>query len=421
MTRNDIDAIYRRDPYYQQQMSQQPAQPQPVTAPHTHQPQAIHPTVQQAQPEVQHDTTPDAPQHAPRQKPTKTIQPLEASNYQKTAYTHQQPNLANHTNVEQERWKQYHSAWQNYYQEYFKRYYSAHINSMEHTLQEQTKQSEELRKRIQSNTNAEKTTQESYTERDAISSIRADLNQRISDTAKKISRNRHFKPVVAGLVVMTLLMGINYNRVLIAYAQSYTTPGIAEPEHIIIDPTQNIEVGQDSRLIIPKINIDVPVIYETTPDHESQQKAMEQGVAWFGIPGANSRPGQVGNTVLSGHSSNGFLDNGEYKFIFARLDHMQINDVVYTHYKGIRYSYVITKKEVVKPTDVKALTYKTNEPVLTLITCTPLGTADKRLLVTAKQVSPSATSAKKAPTQTKSNSAAMPGNSPTLLESLFGG
>jgi sortase A len=145
-------------------------------------------------------------------------------------------------------------------------------------------------------------------------------------------------------------------------------------------------------------------------------------VAWFGIPGANSKPGQVGNTVLSGHSSNDLIDSGNYKFIFARLDHLQPGDTVYVNYQSKRYTYTVTKKQVVKPTDVQALIYKTDKPMLTLLTCTPLGTSLNRLLVTAEQISPSPKSAAAAPKDKdkKDTSSAMPGNSPTLLQRLFG-
>lgn len=60
---------------------------------------------------------------------------------------------------------------------------------------------------------------------------------------------------------------------------------------------------------------------------------------------------------------------------------------------------------------------------MTLITCTPLGTALNRLLVTAEQVSPSPSEAKPAPNAPSANqqSATMPGNSPTFIERVFGG
>jgi sortase A len=216
---------------------------------------------------------------------------------------------------------------------------------------------------------------------------------------------------------------LQYNRVLFANVEAYVSPGNVDPANIIVDPTTVIAVSPEPKLIIPKINVDVPVDYNTTPDYNAQMKAMENGVAWFGIPGANSKPGQIGNTVLSGHSSNDLIDSGSYKFVFARLDHIDKGDTIYVNFNSTRYTYTVTKKEVVKPTEVSKLVYATDKPVLTLITCTPLGTALNRLLVTAEQVSPSPTQATAAPeTNTSDNqSVSIPGNSPTFLQRIFGG
>ncbi|MCA9334913.1 sortase, partial [Candidatus Saccharibacteria bacterium] len=139
------------------------------------------------------------------------------------------------------------------------------------------------------------------------------------------------------------------------------------------------------------------------------------------IPGANSVPGQFGNTVLSGHSSNDLFDPGDYKFIFAQLEKLQKGDTIFVNYKSTRYTYVVTKTQVVKPTNVKALFGYTNKPYLTLITCTPLGTALNRLLVTAEQISPDPAKARSIDSQNNIPSdSAMPGNAPTVIERLFG-
>lgn len=75
-----------------------------------------------------------------------------------------------------------------------------------------------------------------------------------------------------------------------------------------------------------------------------------------------------------------------------------------------------------KPAEVGKLIYDTDKPVLTLITCTPLGTAINRLLITAEQISPNPTAAEAAPEQSASDEpVVMPGNSPTFLERVFGG
>ena len=214
---------------------------------------------------------------------------------------------------------------------------------------------------------------------------------------------------------------MQYNRVIIANVQAYVTPGDIDPQNIVVDPNESLKVGPEPLLIIPKINVNVPVVWDTLPDHDSQMKAMESGVAYFGIPGANSKPGQVGNTVLSGHSSNDFIDNGSYKFVFALLDRLQEGDVFYVHYNGIRYTYNVKKTEIVKPTQVDALVYPTDKPVVTLITCTPLGTSLNRLLITGEQVSPDPSTASTAPTDSgAADKAEIPGSSPTFFERLFG-
>jgi sortase A len=165
----------------------------------------------------------------------------------------------------------------------------------------------------------------------------------------------------------------------------------------------------------------VPVLYGVGNDYDSQMAAMAKGVAQFAIPGASSVPGQIGNTVIAGHSSNDLLDSGDYKFIFAQLDKLVVGDTIYANYNSVRYTYIVTGKEVVKPTDVSKLVYPTTKPILTLLTCTPLGTSLNRLLVIADQVSPDPTESTQAPSTTSKQTTSIPGNSPTLFERIFGG
>lgn len=309
-------------------------------------------------------------------------------------------------------WQEYHSAWQNYYQQYFHRYYAGHIQQAQAALASAQNNQD----------NASDTTTRAVTPEEAMNDIRSQLRSRITKQATKIRGSRHFVPIAAACAVMLLFVFLQYNRMIVANVQAYVAPGAVEPSNIIVDPKTELSVGPEPRLILPKINVDVPVVWDTKPDNDSQMEAMEKGVAWFGIPGANSKPGQVGNTVLSGHSSNDWLDNGQYKFIFARLEQMKKNDTIYINYQGTRYTYVVTRTETVKPTDVQALIYDTDKPMLTLITCTPLGTALNRFLVTAEQVSPSPSDASAKPESSSNDTdVEMPGNSPTFMQRVFGG
>ena len=320
---------------------------------------------------------------------------------------------AQHVDPQVNQWKEYHTAWQQYYQKYYEGYY-AHQESAKNTP-------EEPKQGYFTHQTDLEATNESLSKEQALTELRTKLLANVKDRAGKIRKSRHFMPIVAALAVVLIFVFIQYNRVFIATVSAYVSPGAIDPQNIVIDPTAGDEVSPEPKLIIPKINVDVPVIYGIGPDHDSQMAAMEKGVAHFSIPGASSHPGEIGNTALSGHSSNDLFDPGDYKFIFAQLDKLTIGDTIYANYEGKRYTYVVTKTEVVKPTDDSALVYPTDKPVLTLITCTPLGTALNRLLVTAEQVSPDPADAEAAPADTETTEeTSIPGSSPTLFERLFG-
>lgn len=323
--------------------------------------------------------------------------------------TYAQSSTAQNSDADQ--WKAYHSAWQNYYQQYYELYY-----------QHQNKQQKTGYFSDSNASTANGTNQNTVSKNEAIASLRKQLLDKVQQSAKKARKSRHFMPIAAAFAVVLVFVFLQYNRVFIAGVNAYVSPGAISPQNIVVNPLDDNQVSPEPRLIIPKINVDAPVVYGIGYDNDSQMAAMEKGVAHFAIPGANSKPGEIGNTVLSGHSSNDLFDSGNYKFIFAQLDRLVEGDTIYANYEGVRYAYVITKKEVVKPNEVNKLIYKTDKPVMTLITCTPLGTALNRLLVTAEQVSPDPSKASQAPegSGTSGGKTAIPGNSPTFLEKLFG-
>lgn len=345
--------------------------------------------------------------HTAPQQPAPT-EPSEGSTYHRTHNPHPLP--------EAEQWKQYHSAWQNYYQKYYESYYTHQLSQSAPTTHTGTTNSYFSSQP----TDAEQTAEELSNDQ-ALFELRQKLLGRVQESAKKVRRSRHFIPIVAALGVVLIFVFLQYNRVFVSNVMAYVSPGSIDPQNIVVDPSTDITVGPDPRLIIPKINVDVPVLYDVGTDYDSQMAAMEKGVAHFPIPGANSHPGEVGNTAIAGHSSNDLFDVGDYKFIFAQLEKLVPGDSIYANYQGKRYTYVVTRTEVVKPNEVNKLVYPTTKPVMTLITCTPLGTALNRLLVTAEQVSPDPSTATAAPASSTTETASIPGNSPTFFEKLFGG
>ena len=347
------------------------------------------------------------PADAPAEEPVAAQ--TDTNPYHRTHDPHPKPHA--------EQWKEYHSAWQNYYQKYYENFYTAQTA-------QPVKETPAKHEGYFSNqpVESEKESPEELSNDQALLELRTKLLGKVTDSAKKIRKSRHFIPLISAFAVVFIFVFIQYNQVFIANVKAYVSPGSIDPQNIVVDPTVDVVVSADPRLIIPKINVDVPVTYDVGTDNASQMAAMVNGLAHFPVAGASSHPGEIGNTVLAGHSSNDLFEVGDYKFIFAQLEKLAVGDSIYANYQGKRYTYVVTKTEVVKPTEVNKLVYPTDRPILTLITCTPLGTALNRLLVTAEQVSPDPAAAATAPEGSgqPDASSAIPGTSGTLFERLFG-
>lgn len=345
------------------------------------------------------------------------VQQSQANPYQRTHSEHPLP--------EAEQWKQYHTAWQNYYQKYYESYYTAAVAATvpETSDAKTTHQAQKTDDYFAGQPADEPNdTTEVLSKDQALLELREKLLGKVTDSAKKIRKSRHFIPIASALGVVLVFVFLQYNQIFIANVKAYVSPGSVDPQNIVVNPTTDITVSDESRLIIPKINVDVPVYYDIGTDYNSQMAAMAKGVAHFPVAGASSHPGQIGNTVLAGHSSSDLFMGGDYKFIFVQLEKMVPGDTIYANYKGKRYTYVVTKTATVEPTDVNALIYPTSKPVMTLITCTPIGTALHRFLVTAEQVSPDPSTATAAPsTNTGNATTVIPGTKGSVISNLLGG
>lgn len=174
-------------------------------------------------------------------------------------------------------------------------------------------------------------------------------------------------------------------------------------------------VSADPTISIPKINVNAPVVYEPSINENDILKALQNGIVHYGTTPA---PGQGGNAVFVGHSSNDWWEAGNYKFVFVLLDKLVVGDKFSLNYQSHKYVYEVTSASVVAPTDVGVLAPST-QPEVTLITCTPPGTSWKRLVIVAKQISPAPTTS----TVTDASTAAdqplsLPGNAPSLTSQL---
>lgn len=145
---------------------------------------------------------------------------------------------------------------------------------------------------------------------------------------------------------------------------------------------ETLPVLPDNRLYIPKIDVDVPIIWQVDP--VAMVDKLRDGVAHYS---GTSLPGQNGNVVITGHSSNFWWDPGQYKQVFVLLDQLKNNDQVVVTYNNQTFIYEVEKIYVVDPGRIEILN-PSDHSILTLLTCTPVGTTINRLIVQAKQIHP---------------------------------
>ena len=335
--------------------------------------------------------------------------------------------------INSESWKKYHSAWQDYYQKYYSEYYSNAARNYiakerlkdarekaeeEEIMNSVLKSSAKLDKKSGLSLGASANSEENNSIRQ---NLRAHIRKKATDNAKKTRRHRRLIPIIAGIAVVLLILFLQYNRLIFAPIMAYVSPGNSPASEIeAIDPTITQTVSADPRLIIPKLNIDVPVHFGI--GLSEVMSAMNNGVAHYRIAGASAFPGEIGNLVITGHSAGDVYSSNPYKYIFSGLERLSDGDLIYINYKSTRYTYRVIKKEVVEPSNVAALVVETNKPLLTLVTCTPLGTSRYRLLVTAEQISPSYDAAEQSenmPTIDQNSEEFLPSNEPSFFEGIW--
>jgi sortase A len=223
---------------------------------------------------------------------------------------------------------------------------------------------------------------------------------------------KHAKPILSALGTFLLLLALFKAPVIFSQVGYIFSP----PKADIPTPTAPVTQATNTvpTLMIPKINVSAPLIFESSTNDARIDKALESGVVHYGPTPA---PGQPGNSVIVGHSSNDWWEAGGYKFVFVLLDKLVPGDTMTIDYQGTRYIYEVTVGKVVAANDLSVLS-PTPTPSITLITCWPVGTNLKRWVIQAKQVSPKPTGVAQTPTTAPTSGNTLPGNAESFTEQI---
>lgn len=188
---------------------------------------------------------------------------------------------------------------------------------------------------------------------------------------KKLSKILKYVLILAALFLLIGFFG--YKK----------TVKISTPKDITPASEKTEPLYQDFHLVIPSLDISAPINADVNgKEKDAYFKALETGVAHYA---GTKKPGEGGNVFIFGHSSYYFWKPGEYKEIFQTLPNIKEGDEIDIWWQSKNYKYKVSQTKVVEPTDVSVLKPTADEQ-LTLMTCVPPGTAEKRLIVIAEPI-----------------------------------
>lgn len=235
---------------------------------------------------------------------------------------------------------------------------------------------------------------------------------------RPLTFRKHILPPLAGLLVAFLVFGFFNSEYISTQVAYYHSQSQLTPAATVSLPTTPVDKNAPSKITIPKINVDAPIVFDQGITTQAAfQKALQIGVVHYPTTAV---PGKPGNVVIFGHSSGQWWAPGDYKFVFTLLNKLAFDDKFTVDYQGVRYVYRVNNISVVVPTDLSPLNQGSGN-TLTLITCSPVGTSNKRLIVRAQQIEPAVatnTTATKPAVQPVTSTKDLPGNRPSFWSSF---
>lgn len=187
--------------------------------------------------------------------------------------------------------------------------------------------------------------------------------------AKKSWFERHVRKINRLLLAAIIL--INAYIVLTPFlpqAAYQVKQVFTEPQKIDTPEARAVIPRDSDHLLIPKIDLDQKIWFGDS------EWLVNKGV-WH-IPDS-STPDKGSNTVLVGHRFT-YKDPA----VFYHLDKLAIDDPIIAVVDGKLYTYKVTEKKIVNPTDVW-VEDATEDTRLTLYTCDPIWSTRNRLVIVA--------------------------------------
>lgn len=140
-----------------------------------------------------------------------------------------------------------------------------------------------------------------------------------------------------------------------------------------LDYEQQLSCGQDAAMAwveISKIGVELPIYHGTSDEALAEGSGHLEGSS-LPVGGLST------HTVLTAHSGT------HAQRMFDDIRRLDPGDVFVIHTLGTSYAYEVDSSEVVLPDETESLAIQPGKDLCTLVTCTPYGVNDHRLLVHA--------------------------------------
>jgi len=146
-----------------------------------------------------------------------------------------------------------------------------------------------------------------------------------------------------------------------------------------------------NRLIIPAINLDVPLVESTVASYKNfTETSFDSDLEnWVVKYPTTPNPWEWWNAFFFWHTSQEYWKKNPYGTVFRNIPQLKPDDKIQVVREWVLYEYKVVKTVVVRPKEVND-TYvnfgEEGKEYITLMWCYPIGRIDKRMIIFAEKI-----------------------------------
>jgi len=144
---------------------------------------------------------------------------------------------------------------------------------------------------------------------------------------------------------------------------------------------QKVSVNKPNGVSIPKIKIEVPLVFVDSTRPKDFIGPLSKGVAHY----PSALPGEQGRIIILGHSAPPGWPRINYDWAFSELNKLENGDEVLIFFNNNQYKYIVREKTFLNSSqEIPSFSLDNSKSELLLISCWPPGIDNKRIVVRAE-------------------------------------